>query len=192
MTSPIAASAHLSLFLPLLEAWVDLAHQRTAMAPPMGEPWWMSVEARMSAFEEASTRAGWSVRLSIDPDAESWDMHLQQDGQRFAVRCVAAMQSIASDDNGRMFLESARRLAQAAQRPSKKPPGETRLQVLFVIPYLRANEGNDDQVPYLLGEWLTSRPFQAEAHAWMGATAPVLRNAAGWAFLGIGLLMQPL
>jgi len=192
MTSPIAASAHLSPFLPLLETWVVLAHQRTAMAPPVGDPWWMSVEARMGTFEEAATRTGWSVRLPIDPDAESWDMHLQQDGLRFAVHGVAAMQSIASDDNGRMFLENARRLARAAQRPNKKPPGETRLQVVFVIPYVRANEGNDDQVSHLLGEWLASRPFQTAAHAWVGAAAPVLRNAAGWAFLGIGLLMQPL
>jgi hypothetical protein len=192
MSSPIAASAHLSLFLPFLNAWVDLAHQRTAMAPPTSDPWWMSVEARMCAFEEAATRTGWSVRLSIDLDAELWDMHLQQDGQQFAVRCVAAMQSIASDDNGRTFLENARRLTQLEDRRDKKPPSETGLHVLFVMPYLRADEGNDDEVTHRLGEWLASSPFQAAAHAWVGATAPVLRNAAGWAFPGIGLLMQPL
>ena len=192
MSSPIAASAHLSLFLPLLEAWLDLAHQRTAKAPPTSDPWWMSVEARKCAFEEAATRTGWSVRRSIDPDAESWDMHLQQHAQRFAVRCVAAMQPIASDGNGRIFLENARRLIHVERGCDKKPPGETGLHVLFVMPFVRANEGNDDEVTHRLGEWLAGSPFQAAAHAWVGATAPVLRNAAGWAFPGIGLLMQPL
>jgi hypothetical protein len=146
----------------------------------------------MGAFEEAATRTGWSVRISIDPDAEPWDMHLQRDGQRFAVRCIAATQSIASDDNDWMFLENARHLNQVEQRRNKKPPGETGLNVLFVMPFVRANEGNDDEVTHRLGKWLASSPFQAAAHAWVGATAPVLRNAAGWAFPGIGLLMQPL
>jgi hypothetical protein len=162
----------------------------------MGDPWWMSVEARTGVFQEAATRAGWSVRLSSDPDAEPWDMRLQQDDLFFTVHCLAAMQSIASDNNGQMFLENARRLAQVTQRTNKrtnkKSPRETQLQALFVIPYVRANEGNDDQVPHLLDEWLANRPFQTAVHAWVGATTPVLRNETGSAFPGIGLLVQPL
>lgn len=108
------------------------------------------------------------------------------------MRCVGAFQNIAGKTDGQDFLRRAQRLALLIEgQRGPKVRGKC-LQLLFVIPYVRVDEGDDAQVAHLLDEWLASHPLRAAAHAWVGASGALHRNASGWAFPGVGILMRPL
>lgn len=188
MTAPILDP----LFLPLLDVWSLQAAQRTAKPTPHGQPWWLSPTFQMNSLENAARTTGWRVHAPKHPEDDWGDLHLTQAGHTYAVRCISLLQSIDSESDGKDVLKHAARLAQVDQDAGRTSPGRQRVQWLFVIPYIRADDGNDAQVRRLLRVWLAGQPLQAAAHAWVGATDPVHRNAAGWAFPGVWLLMQPL
>jgi hypothetical protein len=192
------ASPALTVFRPLLREWTEVVKRQGLSCEAEESPWWLDHRARLQTWVTAATRNGWDATQAIDGDEASWDISLTtpKGDQRFSFRAVAALQSIGGDDDCVDTIHQARTLATSSAVTLEPGTLRNHLALTFVIPHVRPPENGDSRVAALLDRWLSRCLFKQalsiqSAHAFLFTQeCGFARNAAGWAFPGLGLFLE--
>lgn len=185
--------------LSVLHAWVEVVQTHHDNHASPVSPWWTNHHALVRTWAEAATRGNWEAQLRLHTGSESsWDMELTSagGGHGFALRMMSALQSIEDDGDGQSTISQCANLA--LRDASEFSPGDNRehLALTFVIPYARDSAGDDVHVAMLMATWLARAPFKLRndahrAYAYTFANSgPLPRNASGWAFPGVGVIVE--